>query len=180
MTEEIFRTTADEDEILVGVTASICFAIKVPVLIFVPCGRLVPGGPGYGMHIAARWTFNLGRIGISEAVPAMLGRRLEPFFCFGTGVIFERAIVNARVDYCPWEPCPPRIHLAQEYTIFQEISRIELICMPDHDDVCIDNQSRECRNRFQVMCLPSGGRLLRSNFNVLPVHGLLVTVMTAD
>ena len=109
---QLIRAFAGDGKALVGVTSGIMFATIVAVAVFTPRGLVVPSRPGHLKDIVALWAFDLGQLGILEAVPAMLRPILECFFCFESGVIIERIIVDARVDHGPGKTCPPRIHLA--------------------------------------------------------------------
>lgn len=113
-----FRASAGDGKALVGVASSIVFATVVAVAVLAPRGLVVPSCPRHLMDTVALWAFDLDELGILETVPAVLRPGFEQLFCFGTGVIIERLIVDARIDRCPGKTCSPRIHLAQEYAIF--------------------------------------------------------------
>ena len=106
------RAFAGDGKALVGVASGIVFATIVAVAILAPRGLVVPSRPGHLKGTVALWAFDLGQLGILEAVPAMLRPGFEQLFRFGTGVIIKRLIIDARVDHCPGKTCPPRIHLA--------------------------------------------------------------------
>lgn len=106
-----YRAFAGDGKALVGVASGIMFATIVAVAVFAPCGLVVPSRPRHLMDTVALWAFDLDQLGILETVPAMLRPRFENHFCFGTGVIIKRLIVDARIDHCPGKTCSPRIHL---------------------------------------------------------------------
>ena len=112
-----FRVFAGEFKALIGVASGIMFATIVAVAVLAPRGLVVPSRPRHLKDTVALWTFDLDQLRILEAVPAMLRPGFEHLFCFGTGVIIKRVIVDARVDHCPGKTCPPRIHLVEEYAI---------------------------------------------------------------
>lgn len=105
------KKTAGDGKALVGVASGIMFATIVAVAVLAPRGLVVPSRPRHLIDTVALWAFDLDQLGILETVPAMLRLGFEQMFCFGTGVIIKRLIVDARVDHCPGKTCSPRIHL---------------------------------------------------------------------
>ena len=70
-----------------------------------------------------------------DVVPWVPRLRFETLDGFFGSHELEGVIFDTRTDRCPRQASPPEFQLAVADTVFEEVSWIELICMPYHNHI---------------------------------------------
>ena len=85
---------------------------------------------------STRRTFENGSGRVVQTVPFVPCSALEVLHSCITCSVLEGDVVDAGLDDGPRHPSPPKFHLSLTEAVLEEVSGIEHVRMPDHDDIC--------------------------------------------